>query len=133
MLKIGLLGLISLISCQVSSSEEENKPQNDTLPEDFIRFYENYHSDSVFQIEHTQFPLPYLGEKRSIDKWTKENWIRHKEVDIENSNIFERSFYRMDNNIIGEEIYSPSLKVKIDRRWMKTTNKWTLIYYKPID
>jgi len=123
---------IFLLACE-SSPSEASAQDGEGLPDEFVTFYDKYHSDSAFQWEHTLFPLPYLGEKRAIEEWTAENWIMHKPVDIENSQIFERSFYRMGKSIVGEEIISPSLKLKIERRWKKTEGRWLLIYYKPLD
>ncbi len=124
--------LFLLVACQSSSSEATDE-QEKGLPDDFLTFYERYHADSAFQWEHTLFPLPYLGEKRKISEWTAENWVMHQPIDVENSEIFERSFYRMGKSIIGEEIISPSLGLKIERRWKKTQDQWMLIYYKPLD
>jgi len=120
------------VACQGTTSSSQ-KGNNSELPEGFLSFYEKYHTDSVFQWNHTLFPLPYLGEKRNLDEWNASNWIMHQPIDVENSEIFERSFYRMGTSIIGEEIRSPSLNLKIERRWKATQSTWTLIYYDPLD
>lgn len=127
-----VFSLILLVGCN-SSPSEASAQNGKELPEDFLTFYNKYHSDSAFQWEHTLFPLPYLGEKRDIEEWTAENWVMHQPVDVENSNLFERSFYRMGTSIIGEEIISTSLKLKIERRWQETQGQWLLIYYQPLD
>ncbi len=124
--------LLLLFSCKPSSSEPAEE-QESRISDEFLSFYDRYHADSAFQWEHTLFPLPYLGQKREITVWTSENWVMHQPIDIENSKIFERSFYRMGKTIIGEEITSPSLNLKIERRWKKTQNQWMLIYYDPLD
>jgi hypothetical protein len=127
-----LLMACFLAACQ-SSPKEVDAQDDGTLPTDFIEFYDKYHADSAFQLEHTLFPLPYLGQKKNIQEWTADNWVLHQPIDIKASELFDRSFYRIGRSIIGEEIISPSLNLKIERRWQETQGKWLLIYYQPLD
>jgi len=55
--------LVSLFSCQNQTDNSINKEvvnsiQKEEVEEtDFDKFFKKYHSDSVFQVNHTQFPL----------------------------------------------------------------------------
>lgn len=127
---LGLLCLLLLGSCQSQNTSEEKLEQG--LPDDFVSFYDSFHSDIEYQKDHVLFPLEYRGTD-SIEVWTRDNWVPHKAFNAEKSELFKRRFYKMGSSIIGEEISSPSLNLSLDRRWQKTGAEWHLMYYDPME
>ena len=84
---LSILFLLSLGACKTESSESPDVvPEAVELPQDFLDFYEEFHADTLFQLNHISFPLsgkPASGQF-SIDltdfKWTREGWRIHKRI-----------------------------------------------------
>jgi len=128
---ISLLLVILAVPCIfLSSCKEKAIVKEDTevfstdIPSDFLDFYTKFHSDSLYQIEHIVFPL-----ERTQDggKWDKENWVIHKNFDDHNGN-FTRTFMNLKGLII-EKISDKSGMYTIERRFMKSSLGYDLIYY----
>ena len=138
LLKFWLLSLlITLAAC--TGKEEESpadvEPPKQQLPEGFTHFYEKFHTDSAFQMNHIQFPLQGVPENRALatDTFTfqKENWELHQAFNP-SSSTFERRFQNVGQNIVIEYIYSPRLQVVMERRFQRRDSSWFLIFYKEL-
>ena len=56
---LSALALLGLIACN-GTGNVSNLAQNKPLPkppEDFLKFYDQFHTDSVYQMAHIQWPL----------------------------------------------------------------------------
>ncbi len=103
------------------------------LPEDFHKFYNNFHTDSVFQMDHIVFPLK--GQTPSQDTiklledifWQQSNWIIHRPFDSQ-SGTFIREFTNI-NGIVSEHISANGGILSLEKRYAKLNNIWHLIYY----
>ncbi len=128
--------LLTLFACK-------NKPSgvHDTseLPayqtEEFKTFYDRFSTDSIFQLEHTVFPLEGLKAQRdSLDvpdpsfRWQKESWILHKPYD-DMDGTFSREMLDL-NGLVIERISDQSGKYSMERRFGKLSSGWHLIYYR---
>jgi hypothetical protein len=55
-----LLILLLHQGCKPKATVTENEPSEeavpDTLPDDFVEFYDKFHTDSAYQLEHIIFP-----------------------------------------------------------------------------
>ena len=105
-----------------------------SLPADFESFYNTFHSDSLFQIDHINFPLDGATKAKgnNIDmmipvKWEKADWIMHKPFNDHN-NTFVRKFY-MIGPVVVEKISDQNQFFSMERRFNKFDNEWFLIYY----
>lgn len=114
---------IFICSCKNSPSPERTSELVE-IPEDFVNFYERFHTDSLFQIEHVVFPL---SQKNDSTKWTRESWQMHMPFNSQNGN-FKRS---LDNfqGIITETIMEKNGSFLITRRFSKMGGEYQLIYY----
>lgn len=111
---------------------------DDQLPEayaNFGEFYERWHRDSAFQMEHIQFPLQGLPQRadsitvaRNNFFYQEENWKIHRPVDFENSD-FNREFVPLGEDILIEYILHRSGDYGMMRRWARQDGEWTLIYF----
>lgn len=124
-----VLLLFVLVSCQ---KKEKSKWAEGALPQDFTEFYDRFHSDSLYQMDHVSFPLsgiPALQMQQldSLHYFEKENWRMHRA--IPDSAISYQSIEEIDEGIIEEEIGLKEEQVAIFRRYSKIGDEWYLIYY----
>ncbi len=103
------------------------------LPEDFVVFYEKFHSDSIFQMKHILFPIE--GIPAMIDsttdtdnfKWTSDKWDLHKTFN-NYGGTYVRDFSNF-HGIITERIYDTGYRFEMRKRYSKIGDEWYLIYY----
>ena len=119
--------LMTISSCkqQVKSSKETTL-QEETIPESFFNFYNRFHTDSTFQIEHIAFPIP---EIEAGVKYTPDTWILNKPFSVDDEN-YKREIQNV-NGIIHEVIYHTQGIFTLERRFTKLVeDQWHLIFYK---
>ncbi len=132
-----ILSLCFFFCCKNTNTDQARNTitQAATLPEDFEAFYDKFHSDSLFQIAHIQFPLAgypahassVLEEDESFS-WKKKDWIMHKEFQNENRE-YDRRFEIISDGLIIETISHMPSDYKMQRRYSKSGEDWQLIYY----
>ena len=105
------------------------------LPEDFEIFYIQFHTDSIFQMEHIAFPLEGLkkaneggpGDILIPIHWQKDDWVIHKPFnDFDGS--FNRTFHQV-GPIIIQNISDNNQLFSMERRFAQLGEEWNLIYY----
>ena len=115
-------------------SPDNKETVTQSLPEDFRSFYNQFHTDSVFQIQHITFPLD--GIKKANDgpadilvaiKWQKNGWDLHKPFNDHNG-TFERRF-SIVGLIIIENINDRNNYFSMERRFALIDGEWHLIFY----
>lgn len=134
-----LLSIILLFSfgCEQKAEDPAASIQQESknLPEDFKTFYDRFHSDSSFQIEHIQFPLQGVPEDRSMAsdtfRFERSDWKLHQPFDSRGGS-FERSFRVIGDKIVIEYIIYPPFQMVMERRFQKREDGWYLIYYKAL-
>ncbi|NET37233.1 MAG: DUF4348 domain-containing protein [Cyanothece sp. SIO1E1] len=121
-----------LLSCKQKEATAE--VEGDTLPKDFIAFYERFLQDSLYQMEHINFPLEGIpdnalkGDQLQANfRWQQENWIMHRPIP-KDSTGFNSSFSQL-GPIIIEEILHESGQYGMLRRFANDGEDWRLIYY----
>jgi len=106
------------------------------IPADFLVFYTQFHSDSIFQITHIDFPfegLPEYADSTILAQgnftWQKEDWEMHKNLDARKED-FVKNLLQVSDGLIFEFIPTGGeKKLWIERRFMKTNGDWRMIYY----
>ncbi len=104
------------------------------LPEDFVSFYSQFLSDSLFQIDHILFPLEGIPDNaQSVDadgsfRWQLDNWKMHKPIP-ESISEFRTEFNVLGPGIILERVVHQTDQYAMLRRFAKLGGEWTLIYY----
>lgn len=93
------------------------------IPQEFLKFYMRFLSDTIYQKDHILFPL-----KQKIDgtKWTKEGWTCHKPYNDDGS--FQQQFTNM-NGLILETISDDKGMYKMERRYMPSDDSYKMIYF----
>jgi hypothetical protein len=126
-----LLLALSFSFCKKEKPKEFNISEN--LPGSFLSFYEKFHMDSTFQMNHIIFPLE--GMPSDMDStseslnfhWSKDTWVIHTPFN-DRGGSFQRSFLNIDN-IILEKIFDQHRNFEMERRFTEMQGEWYLIYY----
>lgn len=124
MLIIGMM--ISLISCK-------SKHENPQTVSEFEAFYEKFHRDSSYQLDHISFPLEgmpgLLMEKNdSLEafSWKKAAWKFQQKVDFE-AGDFTQKLSSVNGTVI--EFICDTDGFCLERRFAKIGRDWFLIYF----
>ena len=112
------------VCCKAEKSDMSPETEIVEIPQNFISFYEEFHADSSFQMNHITFPL---SQKDSLSKWQKEEWILHKGFDNHNGS-YSREFDNFEGIII-ETIRESNNAFVIQRRFAPMGDSYSLIYY----
>ncbi|MCB0639394.1 MAG: hypothetical protein KDC54_22365 [Lewinella sp.] len=126
---IALLFLSLLTACR---NDKAPAAAEMAVDDDFAIFYERFHTDSLYQLEHITFPLEGLPSNATdvdIDfRWEEGNWKLHKPIDPETSG-FHSEFTRL-GDIVIERIVHENGQYGMMRRFAKLNDgEWYLIYY----
>lgn len=118
------LSVCLMMSCKQAAPSNPPVEEIVEIPEDFVPFYQAFHSDSLYQMEHILFPLK--GQSDST-QWSQADWVMHHPID-NSSGEFRRS---LDNfqGIIIETITHDKGLFNMVRRFAKLGDDWHLIYY----
>ncbi len=119
-----------------TTGKEEDGIVGQTLPEDFNVFYRRFHEDSVYQLEHINFPLEGLpntrGDWDTIPPerffWQKTGWKIHHHM-TDPGNNFQQWFEMKGDRMIEHWILMKGTNMYIVRRFAKLEDGWYLIYY----
>ncbi len=131
--KLNSLSLIFVIAAILLFASCKNKTENtadisdyisNDLPSDFLDFYQKFHSDSLYQIAHVLFPLK---EKQDQSLWQLSDWKMHRPFD-DLGGQYQRKFTNL-NGIIIENIFDVKGMFQMERRYIKDTESYILIYY----
>ena len=122
--------LLLICSCKKNTGSISNVHQ---LPKDFTQFYDKFHDDSLYQMEHIIFPLEGMpaSEGKLTDpdfKWMKEDRQIHKPFTDPNGD-YTRELFAMDSSIVIEKIRLKNNEFGMERRFAKSNDEWYLIYY----
>jgi len=135
-----LLASVFLTNCKDKVQSQETSKENaevvDTLPVDFVSFFDRFHADSLYQMEHIIFPLEGLpNAQNSSDTvvteryfWQREDWIKHNRF-TDPSGAFEHWYEVIDPRVIEHWVRMKGTTMVIRRRFAKMGEEWFLIYY----
>jgi len=108
---------------------------NEEMPTGFLAFYQRFHDDSLYQLEHIIFPLqgiPAEADSATIVdgrfRWQKEDWIMHHPIE-DSRTQFSRNFKKINDEIVIENITVGGGQYGMQRRFSKSGEDWYLIYY----
>jgi hypothetical protein len=133
-------------SCKSKNAENNQSTEEsviDTLPADFVTFYDRFHEDSAFQMDHINFPLEGLpnsagdGDTLATTRffWQKADWKKHNHF-TDPGGDFEQWFEVSDDRIIEHWVHMKGTNLHMRRRFAKLQDGWYLIYYqgmRPVD
>ncbi len=101
----------------------------------FQGFYERFHSDSLYQMEHILFPLEGLPSVMDTTlanvpdfRWTESNWRMHRAFDFEGSE-YEQTLATFGEDVVVEKIMHQTGAFGMLRRFARMDGEWYLIYF----
>ncbi|MEK6479889.1 hypothetical protein WJR50_20265 [Catalinimonas sp. 4WD22] len=118
------LALLLAVACRSSKVQ--------TAREDFDEFYEKFLTDSSFQMERIQFPLPGIkttGEEEDSDStyhWTRDEWVMLKKPNLEGTE-FERKL-QVSDTLATDEIFTENAGFYFKMVYEPVKRKWHLVY-----
>ena len=131
-----VIGSFAFIACKNTPDQNLGLEEDFT---DFQQFYEQFHQDSVYQMEHITFPLqgvpdnvanaPNYSENFTF---SPETWVLNRPIDLEKSH-FQRSLRPIGTQLIIEQLIHESGSYGMERRFAKIDGEWMLIYYQGIN
>lgn len=129
-LTIWLAGLSLLaFSCSKGNSDEASAMK------EFEEFYQNFHEDEAYQLEHINFPLEGLPANADAEtiatqdfQWQAEDWVTQRPFDFSNGK-FKRELVTFGDDLVVEKIVHQNGKFGTIRRFAKLGEEWYLIYY----
>ena len=130
------LALFALFSCKnLNQKSSENTRENTTENADFTDFYEKFHSDSLFQVEHIAWPLNGMRaveiDSQSVMQkytWQPEEWTMHR-LAILNNGDYEQELTWMDNDFVSERVRLKNSSFGLERHFSRFNNSWELVFY----
>lgn len=109
------------------------------LPVDFQVFYELFHRDSTYQMEHIVFPLAGFPDYAAPEQlqpgafaWEESEWTLHTGKITENSD-FQKETVILTDQMIRERLIHKTRALMTERRFAKMGEEWFLIYYAGIN
>ncbi len=131
-----LLAAIFLFACKDKPKTAEEVRTTVQLPQDFLDFYNKFHQDSQYQVEHIVWPLQGDTDEqvdsthyqKKTTEWQQANW-RMQRMNFDQSDyVIERQM--LGDILIIERIRARSANFGIERRFAKQSDgQWNLIYY----
>ncbi len=122
-----LLLCIIFLSCKRESAIKSG------VSAGFDQFYKQFHTDSLYQMQHIDFPLRGIPaaadsvQMNSAFEWTAEEWVMQKI--IPDTLGFKHQFVGVDHDLVSEYIIQPNNIFAIERRFFYRDGDWHLIYY----
>lgn len=119
-------------STEVAIAQNEEAPS--ALPTGFRKFYENFHRDSIYQLNHIRFPLEGIPERENHPEdlanfyWKKDDWILHRPFNPMDGS-FIRDFQSLGEEMVIERIHHSEADFGMLRRFSRDGDDWYLIYY----
>ena len=131
-----------LFSCRENSNPKLGEATVTTvkLPDGFEDFYQAFHADSLFQMQHINWPLQGLkgvmiDSARSGTEtiwWQPEQWHLQR-LDWVGTGDYEQEWSTLNDKLVIERIRAKSVPYGIERRFSKQPDgNWELIYYADI-
>ena len=124
---------------EAAEMTEEFEAENEGLPSDFLAFYQRFHDDSLYQLEHVVFPLqglPADADSATIVngkfRWQREGWAMHHPIEDAGTQ-FSRSMKKITDEMVIENIKVAGGQYGMQRRWSKSDDDWYLIYYAAVN
>lgn len=98
------------------------------VAEDYVTFYDRFHSDADFQKERLAAPIKgYFIENGQKISWTVDNWQLHKQkLDGMNSKEYKLTIEKSADRVV-EKLVLPDSHFYFERTFLLIKGRWYLI------
>jgi hypothetical protein len=125
-----LLTTVMLTNCH--STRKASKVESSGITssgENFDKFYDKFHKDSLFQISRTRFPLSGMSIDGSHKtKWTKDNLplMKIKVYDVDTTEY--KVSFKKTKKTFTQKVWLENSGFMFECRFELIDNKWYLVY-----
>lgn len=122
--------------CQNTPKTIQKDSTLGNLPSSFLDFYQKFHTDTVYQMAHIQWPLK--GQKVSptdstmtpqLYEWTRAEWAPMQMPDTTMSTL-KRTYEMVGEVLVIEKMSYPMIGFGYERQFYEEEDgQWYLIYY----
>lgn len=106
----------------------------ESLPADFVAFYERFHRDTAFQLSRVTFPLEGrvltdTATGQAVEgRFERGDWVAHQPFEL--GPDFTRETALIEEGLVFETIRARAGNYSIERRFARQSGEWNLIYYR---
>lgn len=125
-----LLAFISFSSCKTTKDKTSSKAVTSSFDEDFDKFYNRFHTDSIFQLSRIVFPLSGMQvDGIEENKWEKENWVLFKTriYDVDTTRFKVK--YKKTSKTFTQKAWVENSGFSSECRFEIVNKKWHLVYF----
>ena len=128
-----LAAILMFSACVKKKGQTSEANKTPDIPESFYSFYQKFHTDSLYQLDHISWPLEgkvWADSLGMIDaSWTRETWRMHQLVDFDEGEYLQE--LKMIGDVMVIEVIRTGLgNFGLERRFaLQGSDEWQLIHY----
>jgi len=123
-----ILALVAITCCKTAKIASTDKPAR-IIAEDFDRFYQKFHADSVFQLSRIKYPLGgYRADGVDEYKWTKGNIPLMKTMIYDVDTTIYKVTYKKTESQFIQKVWLENSGFSSESRFRLIKNRWYLVY-----
>jgi hypothetical protein len=118
-----------LTNCHSTRESSKSYTLKKNSGEDFDKFYERFHEDSVFQVSRLKFPVDGMSVKGEEKvKWTRDNLplLKTKIYDIDTTRF--KITFRKTEKMFTQKVWIEDSEFSSEYRFELINKKWYLVY-----
>ena len=118
-----------LTNCHSTRESSKSYTLKKNSGEDFDKFYERFHEDSVFQVSRLKFPLEGMSIKGyERIQWTKDNipLLKTKIYDVDTTQF--KVTYKKTEKMFTQKVWIENSEFSSEYRFELIHKKWYLVY-----
>jgi len=118
-----------LTNCHSTKESSKSYASKKNSSEDFDKFYERFHKDTVFQVSRLKFPLGGMSIK-GFEKipWTRDNLplLKTKIYDVDTTQY--KVTYNKTEKAFTQKVWMENSEFSSEYRFELIDKKWYLVY-----
>jgi len=118
-----------LTNCHSTRESSKSYTLKKNSGEDFDKFYERFHEDSVFQISRLKFPIDGMSIKGfKKTQWTRDNLplLKTKIYDVDTTQY--KVTFKKTENMFTQKVWIENSEFSSEYRFELIDKKWYLVY-----
>jgi len=118
-----------LTNCHSTRESSKSYTLKNKSGEDFDKFYERFHEDSVFQVSRVKFPLDGMSiEGSEIIQWTRDNLplLKTKIYDVDTTRY--KVTFKKTEKMFTQKVWIEYSEFSSEYRFELIGKKWYLVY-----
>lgn len=116
-------------TAQKGTQTESTTAKKKSSVEDFDKFYNRFHTDSLFQISRVKFPIDgFCVSSDTVAKWSTQNWLmmRTRIYDVDTTKY--KISYNKTDKTFTERVWIENAGLVTECRFELIGGKWWLVY-----